>query len=324
MPFFLVKSDITTLTVDAVVNAANTELKMGGGVCGAIFKVAGSVLMEQACAALAPVKTGEAVITPGFNLKSKYVIHTAGPVYRDGRNGEEAQLRACYTNSLALAKQHRCTSIAFPLISSGIYGYPKEEAIKVATDAIRSFLQDSEMEVFLAFFDRMQIHTPLLNEVQKYLDAAYDPSLGRDLLDMELRALQHVEEPMIGAPMQDDLQAMLQNLDEPFSDTLVRMIRERGKSEVEIYKRANLDRKHFSKIRSGNGYLPSKKTILALALALELDIQDTAWLLERAGYALSPASKFDVIVGYFLREHIYDIIAINEVLFRYDQPLLGS
>jgi len=324
MPFFLIKGDITTLSTDAIVNAANTELKMGGGVCGSIFKAAGREQMENACSALGPIKTGAAVITPAFNLKARYVIHTAGPVYRDGKSGEEAELRACYTNSLELAKQHRCRSVAFPLISSGIYGYPKEKAVKVATDAIRSFLKDSDIQVSLVLFDRTQIHTPLLNEVQKYLDAAYDPSHARSLLDEELQALHHVFEPVTGAPMQDGLQAMLQNLDEPFSDTLLRMIREQGKSEVEVYKRANLDRKHFSKIRSGKGYLPSKKTILALALALELDIQDTAWLLERAGYDLSPASKFDVIVEYFIKEQIYDIFAINEVLFSYDQPLLGS
>lgn len=324
MPFFLIKGDITTLSTDAIVNAANTELKMGGGVCGSIFKAAGREQMENACSALGPIKTGAAVITPAFNLKARYVIHTAGPVYRDGKSGEEAELRACYTNSLELAKQHRCRSVAFPLISSGIYGYPKEKAVKVATDAIRSFLKDSDIQVSLVLFDRTQIHTPLLNEVQKYLDAAYDPSQARSLLDEELQALHHVFEPVTGAPMQDGLQAMLQNLDEPFSDTLLRMIREQGKSEVEVYKRANLDRKHFSKIRSGKGYLPSKKTILALALALELDIQDTAWLLERAGYDLSPASKFDVIVEYFIKEQIYDIFAINEVLFSYDQPLLGS
>ena len=324
MPFFLIRGDITTLSTDAIVNAANTSLKMGGGVCGALFKAAGMEEMEKACTPLAPIKTGDAVLTAAFNLKSKFVIHTAGPIYRDGKSGEEAQLRACYTNSLALAKQHQCKSIAFPLISSGIYGYPNEKAIKVATAAIQSFLKNFDMEVSLVLFDQKQIHTPLLNEVQKYLDAAYDPSLDRDLLDMELLALKQVEEPAIGAPVQDALQAMLQNLDEPFSNTLLRMIRERGKSEVEIYKKANLDRKHFSKIRSGKGYLPSKKTILALALALELDIQDTAWLLERAGYALSPASKFDVIVEYFLKEHMYDIFAINEVLFSYDQPLLGS
>lgn len=324
MPFFLIKGDITTLSTDAIVNAANTELKMGGGVCGSIFKAAGREQMENACSALGPIKTGAAVITPAFNLKARYVIHTAGPVYRDGKSGEEAELQSCYTNSLALAKQHRCRSVAFPLISSGIYGYPKEKAVKVATDAIRSFLKDSDIQVSLVLFDQTQIHTPLLSEVQKYLDAAYDPSQARSLLDEELQALHHVFEPVTGAPMQDGLQAMLQNLDEPFSDTLLRMIREQGKSEVEVYKRANLDRKHFSKIRSGNGYLPSKKTILALTLALELDIQDTAWLLERAGYALSPASKFDVIVEYFIKEQIYDIFAINEVLFSYDQPLLGS
>lgn len=323
MPFFLIKKDITTLKTDAIVNAANTLLKMGGGVCGAIFKAAGIEKMESACALLSPIGIGEAVLTPGFNLPAAYVIHTAGPVYKDGKSGEPEKLRACYTNSLYLAKQHHCKSIAFPLISSGIYGYPKEEALEVAADAIQSFLQDHEMEVTLALFDSLQIRSPLLGQVGVYLDAAYDSALARELPDVETQTLQSVQECRIEAPHYalDDL---LEHLDESFSDTLIRLIQKKGKTEVEIYKKANLDRKHFSKIRKGNGYLPSKKTILALAIALELSFKETEWLLNLAGYSFSHASKFDIIVEYFLKEHIYDIFCINEVLFSYDQPLLGS
>jgi O-acetyl-ADP-ribose deacetylase (regulator of RNase III) len=150
MPFTVIRQDITKMEVDAIVNAANTALRKGGGVCGAIFKAAGAAELQSACNRLAPIETGEAVITPGFNLPAKYIIHTPGPIYRGGAHGEEALLRACYTNALTLALEHGCESIAFPLISSGIYGYPKEEALRTATDAIREFLDGHDMAVFLA------------------------------------------------------------------------------------------------------------------------------------------------------------------------------
>jgi O-acetyl-ADP-ribose deacetylase (regulator of RNase III) len=154
MPFTVVRQDITTMNVDAVVNAANTALRMGGGVCGAIFRAAGAAELQAACDKLAPIRTGEAVITPGFNLPARYIIHTAGPVYRDGKQGEEALLRSCYLNSLKLAAEYQCKSIAFPLISAGIYGYPKQEAMAVAERAIMDFLKQREMDVYLALFDQ--------------------------------------------------------------------------------------------------------------------------------------------------------------------------
>jgi len=156
MPFSIVQNDITKMQVDAIVNAANTSLKMGGGVCGAIFKAAGPEQLQAACDAIGGCRTGEAVITPGFKLPAKYIIHTPGPVWRGGKEGEEELLRNCYLKSLKLAEQHGCKSVAFPLISAGIYGYPKEEALCVAASAIRDFLSESEsdMDVYLVVFDR--------------------------------------------------------------------------------------------------------------------------------------------------------------------------
>ena len=154
MPLNIICADITKLPVDAIVNAANTGLQMGGGVCGAIFKAAGAAELQAACGKLAPIETGGAVITPGFNLPAKHIVHTAGPVYKDGRHGEAELLRACYLHSLELAAQHKCESIAFPLISSGIYGYPKEEALRIATNAIHDFLADHTMDISLAVFDK--------------------------------------------------------------------------------------------------------------------------------------------------------------------------
>jgi O-acetyl-ADP-ribose deacetylase (regulator of RNase III) len=152
MPLKIIKGDITKVKADAIVNAANTELAMGGGVCGAIFKAAGAIDLQKACQNLSPINTGEAAITGAFALSAKYVIHAAGPIYRGGGHGEEALLRLCYTNSLDMALRHGCKSIAFPLISSGIYGYPKDSALEVATCAIESWLKENDMDVSIVLF----------------------------------------------------------------------------------------------------------------------------------------------------------------------------
>ncbi|HPZ71310.1 MAG TPA: macro domain-containing protein [Peptococcaceae bacterium] len=342
MPFYIVRQDITKMEVDAIVNAANTALQMGGGVCGAIFKAAGACELQAACDKLAPIKTGEAVITPGFALKAKYIIHTAGPVYNPNNKEQcEQLLRSAYLNSLKLAVEHKCESIAFPLISSGIYGYPKDEALKVATSAIQDFLADHDLEVYLAVFDKAAfvIGAKLLGAVASYIDEHYveeHEEKRRELLHVERMALEEADIRSYGAPMADlvrpvgavvtgkRLEDLVGNLDEPFSTTLLRLIDAKGKTDVEVYKRANIDRKLFSKIRTGKGYMPSKRTIIALAIALELTLEETNDLLKRAGYALSHSQKFDVIVEYFIVSGKYDIFEINEVLFKYDLPLLGG
>lgn len=328
MPFYIVRQDITKMQVDAIVNAANTALQMGGGVCGAIFQAAGARKMQADCDKLAPIRTGEAVITRGFALPAKYVIHTAGPAYYPVQQERCRELLySAYANSLKLAEEHGCKSIAFPLISSGIYGYPKDEALEVAKQAIESFLDGHDMEIYLAVFDKSAfvLSRALLGEVESYINQHYvdeHTQSRRQLLDVENAAFS-APMPMMAAapPALDDL---MQNLDEPFSDTLLKLIDAKGKTDVEVYKRANIDRKLFSKIRKGHGYTPKKPTILALAIALELTIPETDELLERAGYALSHASKFDVIIEYFIINQRYDIYEINEVLFQYDQPLLGG
>ncbi|MBT9171839.1 MAG: O-acetyl-ADP-ribose deacetylase [Syntrophomonadaceae bacterium] len=343
MPFTIVRQDITKMKVDAIVNAANTNLQMGGGVCGAIFIAAGAHELQAACDKLAPIKTGEAVITPGFSLSAKFVIHAAGPVYRHwSKEQSEQHLRAAYTNSLKRAVENKCESIAFPLISSGIYGYPKEDALQVATSAIQGFLVDHDIDVTLVVFDKtaFTVSRELLGAVESYIDEHYVDThqiRRRQLLDVEREALYEDDEgvskcneplfeemlaPSVGAPA--PLDDLVGNLDEPFSQTLLRLIDAKGKTDVEVYKRANLDRKLFSKIRSNKGYMPSKRTAIALAVALELSLDETDDLLERAGYALSHSQKFDVIVEYFIVSGKHDIFEINEVLFKYDQPLLGG
>ena len=340
MPLTIVRQDITKMTVDAIVNAANTELQMGGGVCGAIFRAAGARELQAACDKVAPIKTGEAAITPGFGLRAKYVIHAAGPVYSHWHKAKSRELlRSAYMGSLQLALENGCESIAFPLISSGIYGYPKEKALEVARSSIEDFLGDHDMEVYLAVFDKssFQISEALLGKVERYIDQHYVDAHRagrRQLLDVEKTAMGQGARSNLSAPMPPmaapmvmpgrRLDDLVENLDEPFSDTLLKLIDKKGKTDVEIYKRANMDRKLFSKIRTGKGYTPKKPTILALAIALELSLPETDDLLERAGYALSHASKFDVIVEYFIVNGKYDIFEINETLFAYDQPLLGA
>lgn len=340
MPFTIVRQDITRMEVDAIVNAANTDLAMGGGVCRAIFTAAGPAKLHAACNKLSPIKTGGAVVTPGFALPAKYIIHTAGPVYLANDAAEsERLLRSSYMNSLHLAADYKCGSIAFPLISSGIYGYPKDEALRVASDTIKDFLTDHDMDVYLAVFDKaaFTLSAKLSDEVAAYIDENYveeHEEPRRKLLSIERRALSEAQlsisnfyRPDVvgeatGAPTKaiDDL---MENLDESFSEALLKLIDAKGKTDVEVYKRANLDRRLFSKIRTGNGYMPSKRTAVALAVALELNLRETDALLRRAGYALSHSQKFDVIVEYFIINGKYDIFEINEVLFKFDQPLLG-
>ena len=326
MPFNIVRHDITKMEVDAIVNAANTELRMSGGVCGAIFNAAGVEQMTEACSKLAPIKTGEAVITPGFALPARHVIHAAGPVYKEERMEQnETLLRAAYTNSLRLAVEHKLESVAFPLISSGIFGYRKDDALRIATSDIKDFLSAHELDVTLVVFDKSSFRASreLLAEVESYIDEHYIGEYltsARQLLQVEQEAVfGSLLSPPIGAPLGD----LVGDLDEPFSQMLLRLIDAKGLSDVTVYKRANVSRKLFSKIRSQQNYMPSKRTVLALAIGMELSLEETEDLLSRAGYALSGAVKFDVIIQYFIAQGIYDIFTINEVLFSYDQPLLG-
>jgi O-acetyl-ADP-ribose deacetylase (regulator of RNase III) len=289
------------------VNAANTDLAQGGGVCGAIFKAAGATQLQAACDKLAPIKTGEAVVTPGFKLPAKYVIHAAGSVWHSGKHGEETLLRAAYTNALKRVVENKCESVAFPLISSGIYGYPKADALRVATAAIGDFLAEHDIAVTLVVFDKaaFTVSADLLGEVESYIDEHYIEERAvqrRSLLDVEHKALQ--AEPITydaammapsvaGAPR--SLNDLVGNLDEPFTATLFRLIDATGKTDAEIYKRANLDRRLFSKIRSNLHYAPSKPTVLALAVALRLNLDQTEDLLERAGFALSHSRDCGVL-----------------------------
>ena len=360
MPFQIIRGDITKVQCDAIVNAANSSLLGGGGVDGAIHRAAGGGLLRE-CMTLGGCDTGCAKITGGYDLPSKYVIHTVGPIWRGGGRGERELLESCYRSSLALAKENGCGSVAFPLISSGIYGYPLEEALEVAVSEISGFLRGNEMDIILVIFDKssFRISDDLYSSLSGYInsrleradrnefepmeaDFALPESFGMPAAaplpapavhsnseakkkpffaaKMRAGAMQESEKCAPAMPLRDIVK---QQLDESFSEMLLRKIDEKGISDSECYRKANIDRKLFSKIRSDRCYRPSKPTVIAFAIALELPLDEANDMLRKAGFALSHSNEFDIIIEYFIMNGIYDIFEINEALFAFDQMLLG-
>ena len=385
MPFEIVRNDIVKMDVDAIVNTSNPKPVVGTGVDFAINTAAGEKLI-QARKKIGELNYGEVAITPGFDLDAKYVIHAAGPSWQGGDQGEEEQLASCYRKSLELAKEHSLESIAFPLLSTGNYGYPKGPALQVAIREFSAFLMENEMLIYLVVFgpEEVTLSENLVKTVEQYIDENYveenmvrEYATGdyrRDLINRRnLEARRVFLDAPVAAMMESDvlgefdgidpifaetsdkyspnvcetldiedelnfdivelnfdidelnfdIDDLLENLDAGFSDTLLALIDETGEKDSYIYKKANVDRKLFSKIRNNPDYKPSKATALAFALALELDLYQTKDLIGRAGYALSNSSKFDVIVEFFIKNKNYNIFELNEVLFKYDQPLIG-
>jgi len=334
MPLEIVRNDITTMAVDAIVNAANETLLGGGGVDGSIHRAAGPELLAE-CRTLGGCKTGNAKITKAYRLPCKHVIHTVGPVWNGGKYGERERLVSCYRTSLELAKAYKCETVAFPLISSGIYGYPKAQALRVAVDTIGEFLMENDMTVYIVIFDRnaYEISGRLFADIAEYIDDNYVDEHS-DSRRERLRRINRLEsKAMVCEDAVPDFMAMsvagglddiLIELDAGFSETLLKLIDRTGKKDSEIYKKANVDRKLFSKIRNNPDYKPSKATAIAFAIALELSLEETKDLIARAGFALSHSSKFDVIIEYFIKQKKYDIFEINEALFAFDQSLLGA
>lgn len=351
MPLEIIRNDITRMKVDAIVNAANNSLLGGGGVDGAIHRAAGPELLAE-CRTLGGCETGGAKITRGYRLPAKYVIHTVGPIWHGGGHGERDLLAACYRNSLNLALERGCETVAFPLISAGAYGYPKDQAMSVAVETIAGFLFEHDMMVYLVVFGHTEFLTgkKLFRDVQEYIDDVYaaahveknieysremlwhrdaaaaaqlDRELGASLGGAVYESAESAPREAPAAPM-PDWDEMLKRTDEGFSEALLRLIDEKGITDAQCYKRANVDRKLFSKIRSNPAYRPSKPTVFAFAVALELSLPEAERLLGKAGFALSHSSKFDIILEYFIKARRFDVYEINEVLFQFDMPLLGS
>lgn len=343
MPLEIVRNDITKMKVDAIVNAANQSLLGGGGVDGAIHHAAGPGLLAE-CRTLGGCETGSAKITGAYRLPCKYVIHAVGPRWRGGNYGERDKLISCYRTALALAKQYKCETVAFPLISSGIYGYPKDKALKVAIDTISDFLFENEMTVYIVIFDKAayQISEKLFKDIAEYIDDNYVEEHTDSRREQMRRLLFDDSVSFGGAPQEDEmlmplaakmsmkapaastLDEAVSMIDESFSEMLLRKIDEKGMTDVQCYKKANIDRKLFSKIRSDKLYKPSKPTVLAFAIALELPLDEMREMLMKAGFALSHSNKFDIIVEFFISHGNYNIFEINEALFAFDQSLLGA
>ena len=341
MPFEIIRNDITKMSVDAIVNTANPFPVIGLGTDSQIHEKAGPELLK-ARQRIGKIEVGCAALTPGFHLPSRYVIHTVGPLWINGSYGEEAALRRCYDQSLALALENHCQSIAFPLISTGTYGFPQDKALQIAVAAFSAFLMNHEMQIYLVVFNREAylLSEKLFRSVTSYIDQNYVdrqeqilrcsapmPSERRPFLQQTPMAVQEKDfAPCVAAPFPKSmsLEDVLETADIGFSEALLQLIDQSGKKDSEIYKKANLSKQHFSKIRNNPNYKPTKPTALALAVALELNLEQTKELIGRAGFALTNSSKQDLIVRYFIENGNYNIIDINIALYEFDQGLLGS
>ena len=364
MPLSIIRNDITKVKADALDNPANPDAVVGSGTDYAIHKAAGPKLLK-ARQKIGNIPTGQAAITRAYSLPAKFVIHTVSPAWHGGHTGEIQLLYSCYFQSLALAAKHRCRSVAFPLIASGNYKFPKALALQTALMAIQNFLLEHEMDICLVVFDAdaYSLSEKLFLSVKSYIDERYvlekhqqeyPASLqGNRLTSTEPPPCQAAENvpcqaaenapcqmaentlcqmaekkqmPTAQSPrlLNRSLKELVEAVDETFSQALFRLIDARQMSDPEVYKRANLSRKLFSKIRKNKDYRPSKPTALALAIALRLNLDETKDLIGRAGFALTHSSKFDIIVEYCIQKNIYNIFELNEILFAFDQPLLGG
>ncbi len=349
MPFEIVRNDITNMRVDAIVNTANPHPVIGAGTDSMIHKKAGPELLA-ARQTIGDIDRGCAAITPAFNLHAKYVIHTVGPVWLDGNQNEATQLHNCYSNSLKLAVEHKCKSIAFPLIATGNYGFPKDQALQIAIAVFSSFLLEYEMQIYLVVFDSTayKLSEKLFHSVASYIDehfvdlceqAAVTENLRNFRRRRRTERMEVCEDsavleskylsmapmaPTMAAPKELSLEDSLKEADAGFSETLLNLIDKTGKKDSEIYKKACISKQHFSKIRNNPHYQPTKPTAIAFALALELNLEETHDLIGRAGFTLSKSSKFDLIIRYFIEHEEYNVVAVNVALYEFDQPLLGS
>ena len=356
MPFEIIRNDITTMQVDAIVNAANPRPVIGYGLDAGIHQKAGEQLLI-ARKEIGDIAFGDAVITPAFKLDSRYVIHAVSPIWQGGQKMETALLESCYTKSLQLALEHKCESIAFPLLSAGNHGFPKDVALQTAINAFSKFLMKHDMQIYLVVFNRsaFTLSEKLFHSVQSFIDETYIQKKSleeygiknkKNVDDIELLQLREAMSRRIAKPECDyqlheipsakavttapvlsaprKLEDLMKEMDETFSESLIRLIDQKGMKDPDVYKRANIDRKLFSKIKNNPDYTPSKSTAIAFAVALELSLDETRDLIGRAGFAMTHSSKFDIIIEYFLREKNYNIFEINEVLFAFDQPLIGG
>lgn len=353
MPFQIIRNDITKVKADVIVNTANPHPVIGSGTDSAIYRAAGEEKLLAERKKIGDIAPGKVAVTPAFNLSAKHIIHTVGPAWVDGNHGERETLRACYDNSLSLAAELNAESIAFPLIATGVYGFPKDEALNIALAEIGKFLLTHDMKVILVVFDKkaFELSGQLVGQIDEYIDE-HGIGLIRESeyggSDIQRRRRRMEEERMLqsicladaepdyeeeaalapSAPFVDvegkSLDEVLDDAGETFQQRLFKLIDASGMDDVTVYKKANIDRKVFSRIRCKTDYKPKKKTAVAFAIALKLDMPTMLDLLSRAEIAFSPSNKFDLIITYFVTNGNYDIFEINAALFKYGQPILGE
>lgn len=398
MAFQIICDDITKVSADAIVNTANPEPTYASGTDSAIYKAAGAGRLLEERKKIGCIETGHVAVTPAFDLDAKYIIHTVGPAWIDGEHGEREAVRSCYAESLKKAKELKCESIAFPLIATGVYGFPKDEALQIAISVFSEFLTSEDMSILLVVFDKeaFVLSGKLFDGIDAYIDDNYvsekkleeyssprryfaefaAPKYGSlDEFDMEdalpaenlerkgkakrrgslsrrnklasdsmadsdkmmeysapsdmEKSSEYAPPESLSAPMgavaaSRSLDDVISQVSETWQESLFRLIDDKGFDDVEVYKRANVDRRLFAKIKKNREYSPKKVTVIAFALALELNLDETKDFMSRAGYALSPSSLFDVIVQYFIELEEFDTYKINLALFDHGQPCLGA
>lgn len=325
MPFRIVRGDITKIHADAIVNTANPNPTVGGGTDTAIYEAAGREKLLAERKKIGKIERGEAVATPAFGLHARYILHTVGPAWVDGSHGEREILRSCYEKTLLLAEKLGCRSVAFPLIATGSYGFPRDEALSIALSEIGKFLLSRDMDVTLAVFDRssFMLSAETFSDIQEYIDEHYVAERERfEYAGRRYRRENTAAQETSASSITMSLDDLLENRGDTFQQRLFKLIDERGLTDVAVYKAANIDRKVFSKIRCKPDYRPKKGTALSFCVALKLSMEETSDLLSCAGLALSPGSKTDVIVAYFITHKVYDIFKINAALFNYGEPAL--
>ena len=361
MPLQIIRQDITKMRVDAIVNTTNEEMIGYSGVDLAIHTAAGEGL-DAECRELAPLGLGLAKISGGYNLPAKHVIHTSGPIWRGGLYGEDIILRSCYIESLKLAVENGCESIAFPLISSGVYQYPKDQVLKFAIQTITEFLFDHELTVYICVYDKTSytFSQKLFKDIKDFIGDDYERESNSKCFRFSVAQKRSADEedidsffcfdeyygleeeptsnesippvhcapvpcaPVFNSAKGKPLDKYLDEIDSGFREMLFELIDASGMTDVECYKKANVDKRTFSKIKSNKNYKPSKATAIAFAISLHLDLDKTQDLLATLGYTLSKNLVFDKIIRYFIHNENYDIFEINEALFEFDQTLLGS
>lgn len=331
MPFQIIRNDITKVKADVIVNTANPKPVIGGGTDSAIYKAAGEAELLAERKKIGNIAPGQAAATLAFALPAKYIIHTVGPAWIDGEHGERDILRSCYEKSLELAAELNAESIAFPLIATGVYGFPKDEALQIALSAIQKFLLTHDMTVIISVFDKdsFELSGKLFAGIDEYIDEHY----AADTADAEYRyegmnsRSRYERERMHlrrQQPKEESLDEALKNPGKTFQQRLFELIDASGMGDVAVYKKANIDRKVFSSIKCKPNYKPKKKTAVAFAIALQLDMPTMLDLLSRAEIAFSPSNQFDLIIAYYVNKGVYDIFEINAALFKYGQPILGE